>query len=99
MNHLTALAITITAFSSGLYGIYKFFRAKYISYDTKPIHYWLDKPTKIKKRYKTFRKHKLNKPNKLTKITKISILNNRSKSQLSYAKYGKLNKHSASIKY
>ena len=96
MNHLTALVITITAFSSGLYVIYKFIRAKYVSYDTRPIHYWLDKPTKIKKRYKTFKKHKLN---KLTKITKISSLNNRNKSQLSYAKYSKLNRHSASIKY
>ena len=96
MNHLTALVITITAFSSGLYVIYKFIRAKYVSYDTRPIHYWLDKPTKIKKRYKTFKKHKLN---KLTKITKISSLNNRNKSQLSYAKYSKLNRHSASTKY
>ena len=94
MNHLTALVITITAFSSGLYVIYKFIRAKYVSYDTRPIHYWLDKPTKIKKRYKTFKKHKLN---KLTKITKISSLNNRNKSQLSYAKYSKLNRHSANI--
>ena len=94
MNHLTALLLTFSAFGSGLFVIYKFIRAKYVSYDTKPIHYWLDKPTKIKKRYKTFKKHKLNKPNK---ITKISVLNNRNKSQLSYAKYGKLNRHS--IKY
>jgi hypothetical protein len=97
MNHITALILTISAFASGLFVIYKFIRSKYVSYDTKPIHYWLDKPTKIKKRYKTFKKHKLNKRNKLTKITKISVLNNRSKSQLSYAKYGKLNRHS--IKY
>jgi hypothetical protein len=75
MNHLTAWAITITAFSSGLYSIYKFIRAKYVSYDTTPIHYYLDRPTKIKKRYKTFKKHKANKRNKLTKITKISKLN------------------------
>ena len=91
MNHLTALAITITAFSSGLFVIYKFIRAKYVSYDTRPIHYWLDKPTKIKKRYKTF------KANKRKKFTKISPLNNRNKSQLSYAKYSKLNRHSANI--
>jgi len=58
MNHLTAWAITITAFSSGLYSIYKFVRAKYVSYDTTPIHYWLNKKQKIKKRYKTFRKSK-----------------------------------------
>jgi len=76
MNHLTAWAITITAFSSGLYGIYKYILAKYyFTYDVKPIHYWLNKKTKIKKRYKTFRKHKTNKRNKLTKITKISKLN------------------------
>ena len=94
MNHLTALAITFSAFGSGLYVIYKFIRAKYVSYDTKPIHYLLNKPTKINKRYKTFKKYK---PNSRKRITKISVLNNRNKSQLSYAKYGKLNRHS--IKY
>jgi hypothetical protein len=86
MNHLIALILTISAFASGLYVIYKFFRAKYVSYDTRPIHYWLDKPTKIKKRYKTFRKHKLNKRNKLTKITKISKLNKRYIGKLNFAK-------------
>ena len=91
MNHLTAWAVTITAFSSGLYGIYKYIRAKYyFTYDVKPIHYWLNKKTKIKKRYKTF---KANRRNRNAKITK---LNNRNKSQLSYAKYGKLNRWSAS---
>ena len=90
MNHLTAWAITITAFSSGLYGIYKVIRAKYVSYDTTPIHYWLNKKQKIKKRYKSF---KANRRNRNTKITK---LNNRNKSQLSYAKYGKLNRYTAS---
>jgi membrane protein YqaA with SNARE-associated domain len=64
MNHLTAWAITITAFSSGLYGIYKYILAKYyFTYDVKPIHYWLNKKTKIKKRYKTYRKHKVKKRN------------------------------------
>ena len=75
MNHLTAWAITITAFSSGIYSIYKYIRAKYVSYDTTPIHYWSNRKQKIKKRYKTFKKHKANKRNKLTKITKISKLN------------------------
>ena len=86
MNHIIALILTISAFASGLYVIYKFIRSKYVSYDTKPIHYWLDKPTKIKKRYKTFRKHKLNKRNKLTKITKISKLNKRYIGKLNFAK-------------
>ena len=75
MNHLTAWAILVTAFSSGLYPIYRFLRSKYVSYDTTPIHYWSNKKQKIKKRYKTFKKHKANKRNKLTKITKISKLN------------------------
>jgi hypothetical protein len=58
MNHLTALAITITAFSSGLYVIYKFIRAKYVSYDITPIHYWSNRKQRVKKRYKTFRNRK-----------------------------------------
>jgi hypothetical protein len=63
MNHLTAWAITITAFSSGLYSIYKIIRAKYVSYDITPIHYWSNRKQKIKKRYKTYRKHKAKKRN------------------------------------
>jgi hypothetical protein len=63
MNHLTAWAITITAFSSGLYGIYKIIRAKYVSYDTNPINYWSNRKQKVKKRYKTFRKYKAKKRN------------------------------------
>ena len=63
MNHLTAWAITITAFSSGLYGIYKVIRSKYVYYDTNPIHYWSNRKQKVKKRYKTFRKYKAKKRN------------------------------------
>jgi hypothetical protein len=68
MNHLTAWAVTITAFSSGLYGIYRVIRSKYISYDTTPIRYWLNKKTKIKKRYKTLRKYKAKKRNSYTAV-------------------------------
>ena len=68
MNHIIALILTISAFASGLYVIYKFIRSKYVSYDTKPIHYWLDKPTKIKKRYKTFRKYKARKRNNYSAV-------------------------------
>lgn len=53
-----------------------------VSYDTKPIHYWLNKKEKIKKRYRTFKNFKLNNRNKLIKITKISSLNNRNKAVL-----------------
>jgi hypothetical protein len=90
MNHLTAWVITITAFSSGLYGIYRVIKAKYVSYDTNPIRYWSNRKQRVKKRYKSF------KANRRNKNTKISKLNNRNKSQLSYAKYGKLNRWSIS---
>lgn len=90
MNHLTALAITITAFSSGLFVIYKFIRSKYVSYDTNPILYWSNRKQRVKRRYKTF------KANRRNRNTKISNLNNRNKSHLSYAKYGKLNRWNAS---
>ena len=64
MNHLTALAITITAFGSGLYGIYKYILGKYyFTYDVKPIHYWSNRKQRVKKRYKTLRKYKAKKRN------------------------------------
>ena len=91
MNHLTALILTISAFGSGLFGIYKIIRAKYVSYDITPIHYWSNRKQRVKKRYRSF------KANRRNRKTKISNLNNRNKSQLSYSKYGKLNRHS--IKY
>ena len=78
MNHLIALVITITAFSSGLYGIYKFVRAKYVSYDTTPIRYWSNRKQKIKKRYKTLRKYKAKKRNSyLAVINKYKLTPNK----------------------
>jgi hypothetical protein len=78
MNHLTALAITITAFSSGLYVIYKFIRSKYVSYDTNPIHYWSNRKQKVKKRYKTLRKYKAKKRNSyLAVINKYKLTPNK----------------------
>ena len=68
MNHLTAWAITITAFSSGLYSIYKFVRAKYVSYDITPIHYWSNRKQRVKKRYKTLRKYKAKKRNSYSAV-------------------------------
>jgi hypothetical protein len=79
MNHITALAITITAFSSGLYGIYKYLLAKYyFTYDLKPIHYWSNRKQKIKKRYKTLRKYKAKKRNSyLAVINKYKLTPNK----------------------
>ncbi len=68
MNHLTALAITFLAFSSGLFVIYKFIRAKYVSYDITPIHYWSNRKQRVKKRYKTLRKYKAKKRNSYTAV-------------------------------
>jgi hypothetical protein len=79
MNHLTAWLLVITAFSSGLYGIYKFIIAKYyFTYDLKPIHYWSNKKQKIKKRYKTLRKYKAKKRNSyLAVINKYKLTPNK----------------------
>ena len=79
MNHLTAWLLVITAFASGLYGIYKFIIAKYyFTYDLKPIHYWSNKKQKIKKRYKTYRKHKAKKRNSyLAVINKYKLTPNK----------------------
>jgi membrane protein YqaA with SNARE-associated domain len=69
MNHLTALAITITAFGSGLYGIYKYILGKYyFTYDVKPIHYWSNRKQRVKKRYKTLRKYKAKKRNSYSAV-------------------------------
>ena len=78
MNHLTALVITITAFSSGLFGIYKFIRSKYVPYDTNPIHYWSNRKQRVKKRYKTLRKYKAKKRNSyLAVINKYKLTPNK----------------------
>jgi len=78
MNHLTAWVILVTAFSSGLYPIYKFIRSKYVSYDTTPIRYWSNRKQKIKKRYKTLRKYKAKKRNSyLAVINKYKLTNNK----------------------
>ena len=81
MNHLTALAITFSAFGSGLYGLYRLVRAKYVTYDTTPIHYWLNKKQKIKKRYKTFKKRN-KKHLVVNKIIKVGSYNKYSKVKL-----------------
>ena len=65
---MTALIVVLSAFSSGLFVIYKFFRAKYVSYDITPIHYWSNRKQRVKKRYKTLRKYKARKRNSYTAV-------------------------------
>lgn len=90
MNQILAYSFLICAVTITTIPIIGYIKSKYYHIDTTPIHYWLNKKQKIKKRYKTFRKHRLSKRNK---NTKISNLNKRNISELSYAKYGKLNRH------
>jgi hypothetical protein len=69
MNHLTALLVTISAFGSGLYVIYKYILAKYyFNYDLEPIHYWSNRKQRVKKRYKTLRKYKAKKRNSYSAV-------------------------------
>jgi len=68
MNHMIALIVVLSAFSSGLFVIYKFIRAKYVSYDITPIHYWSNRKQRVKKRYKTLRKYKAKKRNSYTAV-------------------------------
>jgi hypothetical protein len=68
MNHMIALIVVLSAFSSGLFVIYKFFRAKYVSYDITPIHYWSNRKQRVKKRYKTLRKYKAKKRNSYSAV-------------------------------
>ena len=68
MNHIIALILTISAFGSGLFIIYKFARSKMVSYDTKPIHYWSNRKQRVKKRYKTLRKYKAKKRNSYSAV-------------------------------
>ena len=65
---MIALIVVLSAFSSGLFVIYKFIRAKYVSYDITPIHYWSNRKQKIKKRYKTLRKYKAKKRNSYSAV-------------------------------
>jgi hypothetical protein len=70
MNHMIAFIVVLSAFSSGLFVIYKFFRAKYVSYDITPIHYWSNRKQRVKKRYKTLRKYKAKKRNSYSAVIK-----------------------------
>lgn len=65
---MIALIVVLSAFSSGLFVIYKFFRAKYVSYDITPIHYWSNRKQRVKKRYKTLRKYKAKKRNSYSAV-------------------------------
>jgi hypothetical protein len=81
MNQILAYSFLIGAGLIAIIPIYNYIRAKYYYIDTKPIHYWLNKKQKIKKRYKTFKKrnkkhlvvNKINRIGSYNKYTKIKL--------------------------
>jgi hypothetical protein len=81
MNQIYAYAFLISAGLISIIPIYKYLYAKYYYVDTTPIHYWLNKKQKIKKRYKTFKKrnkkhlsvNKINRIGSYNRYTKIKL--------------------------
>ncbi len=56
MNQLYAYLFVLSLLVSAAIPIIGYIRSRYYHIDTTPIHYWLNKKQKIKKRYKTFKK-------------------------------------------
>lgn len=56
MSQIMAYLFLISAGLISIIPIYKYLYAKYYYVDTTPIHYWLNKKSKIKKRYKSFKR-------------------------------------------
>jgi hypothetical protein len=81
MNQLYAYLFVLSLLVSAAIPIIGYIRSKYYYIDTKPIHYWLNKKQKIKKRYKTFKKrnkkhlvvNKINRVGSYNKYTKIKL--------------------------
>jgi len=81
MNKLYAYLFLLSIVVSAAIPIIGYIRSKYYHIDTTPIHYWLNKKQKIKKRYKTFKKrnkkhlvvNKINRIGSYNKYTKIKL--------------------------
>ena len=81
MNQLYAYLFLFSILVSAAIPIIGYIRSKYYYIDTKPIHYWLNKKSKIKKRYKSFKKrnkkhlsvNKINRIGSYNKYTKIKL--------------------------
>jgi len=82
MNQIYAYSFLVCAIIFSTIPIIGYIRSKYYYVDTKPIHYWLNKKQKIKKRYKTFNKRN-KKHLRVNKINRIGA----------FARYNSLNKH------
>lgn len=86
MNQIYAYLFLFSVLLSAVIPIIGYIRSKYYYIDTKPIHYWLNKKSKIKKRYKSF-KRRNKKHLSVNKINRIGSYN-----KYSNIKLTKLNK-------
>ena len=82
MNQIYAYSFLIGLGLISIIPIYKYLYAKYYYVDTTPIRYWLNKKSKIKKRYKSFKKRN-KKHLRVNKINRIGSYNKYSKHFLS----------------
>jgi len=81
MNQIYAYLFIFSVLLSVVVPMISYIRSKYYYVDTKPIHYWLNKKSKIKKRYKTFKKRN----KKHLRVNKINRIG-------SFARYNSINK-------
>lgn len=78
MNKLYAYLFLLSIVVSAAIPIITYIRSRYYHIDTTPIHYWLNKKQKIKKRYKTFKKRN-KKHLRVNKINRFGSYNRYSK--------------------
>lgn len=86
MNQLYAYLFLLSVTIVAVIPIIGYIKSKYYYVDTKPIRYWLNKKTKINKRYKNF-KRRNKKHLRVNKINRIGSYN-----KYSNIKLTKLNK-------
>jgi hypothetical protein len=74
MNQIYAYLFIFSVLLSAIVPMIAYIRNKYYYIDTTPIHYWLNKKNKIKKRYKSFKRRnkKFLKPAKISRIYKYA---------------------------
>lgn len=80
MNKVYAYLFLLSILVSAAIPIIGYLRSKYYYIDTTPIHYWLNKKQRTKKRYRTFKKRnkkhlKVNKINRIGSFARYNIIN------------------------
>jgi len=82
MSQILAYSFLIGAGLIVIIPIIGYIRAKYYHVDTTPIRYWLNKKSKIKKRYKNFKKrnkkhlsvNKINRIGSYNKYVRVNLI-------------------------